>query len=779
MAQRHPKYLNNLKFKKEEIQVFIISFVLLFLETAFFHILMFTHNYLDAISIISYALIGLAIGSLITYFIKEYYEFTFYLLVLFLIVSIILAFTNIVRFPVKIFLSPFMILPFLLGSITITFFFKKKNSNRIYFFDLLGGTFGVFISIILIPLLKTENALILCIGLLSIIGLFYRGKRFKKAIKAFFIFILVSSQLLIIFNMLTSSLELEKITKCYNDSPPYKIFCLWDNTSADYQPILSKDNLVSRISVYKRTIKDEKSTIFVNYDGYPEDRITSLDAASWKNDLRIPFMFTKNEKEYRLFKEDPNVLIIGTAAQGIVKPIKHLTRNYSLIKGLEINPGIVSIMENEFFEYSGRAYEDISIDIIDARTFLKNTEDKYNLITLLNTYKTRSIGSIGEPDFLHTTDVIRDYFNHLTDDGFLLLEERTINERAKFAVLRLINNFYTVLKEDGYKNPQNHFFIYNWKPSQKETNNDWYTMIVIKKTPLTRQDINYFNTWLNYQYEREYILEVSSKHTQLEYLPGRNLDTEYANFINSDDKNNFFGSNIILSPNTDDSPYIFAVYKEQSEIKKILYSIGALCLIIFIISLIFLGKTLKRKQYKYGLNFIAYFSLIGLGYLIIEIGLMKIYQNYMGSPTYSFIFILGTLLFSSGVGGYVSKKYSDRLLKYAFIGILLFSLYHLFINKYLLEMISGGPLFNSSVIALTVFPLGYCMGIPFPNGLEKVKGSISKKYTTIFFSINSIFSTFAVVLGLYLSISFGFIITFSVGIICYFIATILFYIYTK
>lgn len=776
MAHKLSKSLN---FKKEEIQVFIVSFVLLFLETALFHILMFTHNYLDAISIISYALIGLAIGSLITYFIKEYSEHTFYSLVLFLILSVILAFINIVRFPTKIFLSPFIILPFLLGSVTITFFFKKKNSNRIYFFDLLGGTFGVFTSIILIPLLKTENALILCIGLLSIIGLFYTGKRFKKTLKAAFIFLLVSSQLLMIFNMLTNNLDLEKITKCYNDSYPYKIFCLWNHTSADYQYILSKDNLVSRISVYERTTKDGKSAIFVNYDGYSEDRITGLNAASWENDHRIPFMFTKNGKEHRLFEEDPHVLIIGTAAQGIVKPIKHLTRNYSLIKGIEINPSIVSIMENEFLEYSGRAYEDISIDIIDARTFLKNTEDKYSLITLLNTYKTQNIGSIGEPDFLHTTNAVRSYFNHLTDDGFILLEERTINERAKFAVLRLINNFYTVLKEDGYKNPQNHFFIYNWKPTQKETDNNWYTMIVIKKTPLTEQDINYFDKWLNYQYDREHISKIASEYTQLEYLPDRDLDTEYANFIHSNDKNNFFGNNIILNPNSDDNPYIFAVYRDQSEIKKILYNIGILCLIIFIISLVFLGKTLGKKQYKYGLNFAAYFSLIGLGYFIIEIGLMKIYQNYMGSPTYSFIFILGTLLLSSGIGGYLSKKFSDKLLKYAFIGILLFSLYHLFINKYLLEIISGKPLFNSSIIALTVFPLGYCMGIPFPNGIEKVKAYISKNHAAIFFAISSIFSTFAVILTLYLSISFGFIITFSIGILCYLIATILFYIYTK
>ncbi len=772
------KLSKSLRFKKEEIQVFVVSFVLLFLETAFFHILIFTHNYLDAISIISYALIGLAIGSLITYFIKEYNEHTFYLLVLFLTLSIIFAFINIVRFPTKIFLSPFIILPFLLGSITITFFFKKKNSNRIYFFDLLGGTFGVFISIILIPLLKTENALILCIGLLSVIGLFYTGKRFKKTLKVTFFFLLVSSQLLMIFNILTSNLDLEKITKCYNDSYPYKIFCLWNHTSTDYHYILSKDNLVSRISVNKRTTSDGVSTIFVNYDGYSEDRITGLNAESWKNDLRIPFMFTKNEKEYRLFKEDPHVLIIGTAAQGIVKPIKHLTKNYSLIKGIEINPGIVSIMENEFFEYSGRAYEDIPIDVIDARTFLNNTEDKYDLITLLNTYKTLNIGSIGEPDFLHTTNAIKSYFDHLADNGFILLEERTVNERAKFAVLRLINNFYTVLKENGCKNPQNHFFIYNWKSSQKETNNNWYTMIVIKKTPLTKQDINYFNTWLNYQYDREYVSKTISEYTQLEYLPDRNLDTKYDDFIHSNDKNNFLGSNIILSPNSDNNPYVFAVYRDQSEIKKILHNIGVLCLVIFIISLVFLGKTLEKKQYKYGLYFVAYFSLIGLGYFIIEIALMKIYQNYMGSPTYSFIFILGTLLISSGIGGYVSKKFSGKLLKYAFIGILIFSLYHLFANKYLMGIISGKPLFNSSIIALTIFPLGYCMGIPFPNGIEKVKAYISKKHTTIFFAINSIFSTFAVILALYVSISFGFIITFSIGILCYLIATILFYIYT-
>jgi len=88
-------------------------------------------------------------------------------------------------------------------------------------------------------------------------------------------------------------------------------------------------------------------------------------------------------------------------------------------------------------------------------------------------------------------------------------------------------------------------------------------------------------------------------------------------------------------------------------------------------------------------------------------------------------------------------------------------------------------LLNSTIIALTIFPLGFSMGIPFPNGIERVKECLSKKHTSIFFAINSIFSTFAAILSLWLTIYYGFMTTFLMGIICYFIATVLFYIYTK
>jgi hypothetical protein len=61
----------------------------------------------------------------------------------------ILAFLNITRAPRFVHLSPFMIPPFMMGNIIITYFLRAENSNRMYFHDLFGATCGLFLSIAL------------------------------------------------------------------------------------------------------------------------------------------------------------------------------------------------------------------------------------------------------------------------------------------------------------------------------------------------------------------------------------------------------------------------------------------------------------------------------------------------------------------------------------------------------------------------------------------------------------------------------------------------------
>ena len=60
-------------------------------------------------------------------------------------------------------------------------------------------------------------------------------------------------------------------------------------------------------------------------------------------------MFFKEKEQRTLFSKSPRVLIIGTSAEGIVKSIKFLVKDYLLIDSVEINPAIVKIMQNELF----------------------------------------------------------------------------------------------------------------------------------------------------------------------------------------------------------------------------------------------------------------------------------------------------------------------------------------------------------------------------------------------------------------------------------------------
>jgi spermidine synthase len=77
-------------------------------------------------------------------------------------------------------------------------------------------------------------------------------------------------------------------------------------------------------------------------------------------------MYCENGIQYTLFDPPPRVFIIGTSAEGIVKSVKFLVKDLSLIDTVEINPAIVRIMQNELFELSCRAYENVDVKITDA-----------------------------------------------------------------------------------------------------------------------------------------------------------------------------------------------------------------------------------------------------------------------------------------------------------------------------------------------------------------------------------------------------------------------------
>ena len=262
------------------------------------------------------------------------------------------------------------------------------------------------------------------------------GKEARRTAQVILFAVLPLSLLCMAANLRWHFLDLEAIAV----GPPtgqVKDFSVFRKTGMPF--LISRDSLVARISVFAdcsgehfyRTVDGSTSneTDRVCFDGDNNDVLDSAQLHAFRNDPRIPFMSYQKGRLRTILHQRPKVLIIRTSAQGIVKSIRYLVEDLTLIQGVEINPAIIDLMRDELYERSGRAYDSVAVQNIDARAFLRHTQARYDLITMLNTYTVQVIGYFGEPDFVHTTDAFETYLDHLTDNGFRPLEEREQTSR--------------------------------------------------------------------------------------------------------------------------------------------------------------------------------------------------------------------------------------------------------------------------------------------------------------------------------------------------------------
>src|SRR6201993_4351119 len=76
--------------------------------------------------------------------------------------------------------------------------------------------------------------------------------------------------------------------------------------------------------------------------------------------------------------------------------------------------------------------------------------------------------------------------------------------------------------------------------------------------------------------------------------------------------------------------------------------------IILVLPPIVLGARLpSRKGVR---TFLLYFLLIGAGYILVEVALIQKFVLFLGHPTYALTVVIFSLLVSSGLGSFLSRK---------------------------------------------------------------------------------------------------------------------------
>jgi hypothetical protein len=113
-----------------------------------------------------------------------------------------------------------------------------------------------------------------------------------------------------------------------------------------------------------------------------------------------------------------------------------------------------------------------------------------------------------------------------------------------------------------------------------------------------------------------------------------------------------------------------------------------------------------------------YFFAIGMAFMSVEVVLIQKYTLFVGPSAYCIATILLTLLISSSVGSYFSRRISAPL---AFAGLLAALLLETFALHYASAALGSlGLPARLVAAALLVGPLGFFMGMPFPKGALRV-----------------------------------------------------------
>lgn len=736
--------------------VFVLTLLVFFLETSFYHMVLYTKDYLNASLIIVYVLLGLALGSFLLNFINNLGNHHIIVMISGFILSIYPALLNIVFYPHYSAYSPLILLPFAFAGVMLPVFFRAHHSGLMYCFDLTGAVFGIVCAILLIPLVRIENCVFIAGSAMAVWGIFYttriRGLRYKTAFVCLLCLLLSAQAGLLLsnlqydyFNIGTISYSTSQVGT-QNDRPK-KI-----NSDLKSRLEFSQDTLIQRIDVYKRG-RTRKN---VSYNGYSNDSIYSHSTPQYQYDQRIIHGFI----------QAPMVLVVGAAAEGILKPLKNETAP-SRIDAIEINPAIINIMQKKYYEFSHRAYDGINIIKNDANTYLYNTDKKYDLITLMNTHMVKSIDYFGGPEFLITEESVQSYFKHLTPNGHVMIEERGNTQQARHSFYRILATFYRAMKDSGIQNPQENIFIYahHYSPYKKINidrvpSQNYYINAMFKKSRITREDILVIDKWKSRLPRVHYL-----------YLPGMDTgNTTYHNLFRDLDQGKTYFHKAHIATITDNRPYPFDIDRQVDIVSSLFWKTSSLLLAFFIIFLFFAYKQEGFKSDRIHLTAaIGFFALTGLSYLFVELFFMQYYHKFTGGPTNALIFITGALLMASGVGAYVIRKMEKNICLALISLIPPALLFHYFINKKILLSFVGTPLENCVFIGISLLPLGFVMGLPFPYILEHLKTKINAAVISHMFVFNSLFGAFGIILSIYLSILYGFEVTFFVGFLGYLI----------
>jgi hypothetical protein len=458
------------------------------------------------------------------------------------------------------------------------------------------------------------------------------------------------------------------------------------------------------------------------------------------------------------------------------------------ITGVEINPIFIHLLTREpgfarFTNLAGLPGVELVVD--EGRSWLARTGKFFDIIqmSLVDTWAATGAGAFTlSENGLYTVEAWRIFLGRLSPQGVFTVS-RWYDPRVPDETGRLISLAVATLMEMGVAEPSRHVFL----AAQGRV-----ATLVLSKSPLSPIDVAALEKAAT---DYQHTILISPRRAPASETLYRILTAKDRKALDAYTS----GLEFDLTPPTDDRPFFFNQLALSRPLSALAYAQGVVgwgpkgggiregnlvatvtLLILFFIALLLvtaavivpLHSALKDVGSALVIRGTLYFLLIGVGFMMVEIGLLQRMSVFLGHPIYSLGVLLFTLILATGAGSLFSEKLVlNTRSKITTWGILTGS-YAVILPILLAQLFAA---FNDAglparivICVAAIAPAGFSLGFAFPTGMRLI-ASIDARPTPWFWGINGGAGVLASISAIAISLGWGINATLILGALCYFL----------
>jgi spermidine synthase len=773
--------------------VFVVSMALLMLEIAIARVLSVALLSHFAFAAISLAMFGLGLSGLAVYLFPNHFRVerldaqlvnyaSLFGLTAALGVPIFLSINLVQEVSVTGFVALSVVylmlaVPFFFGGVCVSLLMTHGAARigRIYFADLVGAAAGC---LVVIAAMETAPAPVVAVAVgaaacvmatLFALAVVPQQRLFAAALA-------VAALAILIVGVNTNALRIFFVKGWTQGLAPLERWNSFSRVTAFHSPNLNAAQFLPL----------DQPTESYKGDAYPQTMVLDIDGTAWTPMMNFDGDFSRIEflRGSLLYaphhlRPSADVLIIGTGGGRDILAAK-LFRQRSIL-GIELNPLMRRIVQEDYGAYSGRPYTLPNVEVIvdEARSRLSTLDRRFDVVqlSLIDTFSLNASGGmVFSENYLYTRQAFQQYFRHLKDDGILTVT-RYYTAGYPLEVLRLAGLARAAWEAEGAERPADSIVILGQAMDFS---------VIAKRTPYTAEELAQLDAL------------AAQNHMRVLYRPGMAGEgfASVGTLLTTDDFSGFVEAHpFLIGPPTDDQPFFFHLLRGRlapadipdastdsfqfmrkwSDAIALMYLlvavVTALALVFFIGPLALTSRQrLDFPPLSIALPLLLYFACLGYGFMMIEIPILQTFILFLGYPVYALAVVLLALLLWSGIGSLISVRLAAdlprALVRVLAAIVILGAAYLAFLPTVIHALLGVSVPLRIAATAILLAPMGLVLGMAYPLGITVLRG-YAPDLVPWAWGLNGALSVVASVLAVFIGSRFGFSMAFLTGLAAY------------